>query len=103
MWHIQWPKNIQENLVSFDNPGRKITNSDLEHIALVLQEVIFPVICSNSTWRASLTCSNNTPTVAWFFKEPPTINLVVVNLLYIRDITNTTAIFSPTVCYHPCP
>ena len=88
--------------MSFDNLGGKITRSDLEQAALVLYEATFPVICSNSAWKAPLTCSNNTPTVVWSFKEASTTNPVVVNLLYIRAITNTAAIFSSTVFYHPC-
>ena len=63
VWNGQ--KNIRYNLVSFDNPrGGIITNLDLDQVALILQESMFPIICSDLVQRVPLTYSNNTPTVA---------------------------------------
>ena len=88
VWRLTWPEDIQTDLVSFDNPQGRITNSDLELAALVLQEATFPFIFPSPVWRAPFTGSDNTPTVAWSFRESSTINLVVADLLRIRALVN---------------
>ena len=45
VWRLPWSEDIRTDLVSFDNPQERITNSDLELAALVLQEATFPFIC----------------------------------------------------------
>ena len=37
IWHLPWPEDIMEDLVSTDNTHGRITNYDLELAALVLQ------------------------------------------------------------------
>ena len=101
VWRLKWPADIQADLVSFTNPAGRITNSDLELAALVLHESTFPTVCKSAAWRAPLTGSDNTPTVAWTFKEAATINPVVANLLRIRSIANSNSSISPAVFYHP--
>ena len=101
VWRLQWPADIKADLVSFANPSGRITNSDLELAALVLHEATFPTICNSTAWRAPLTGSDNTPTVAWTFKEVATINPVVANLLRIRSIVNSNSSITPVVFYHP--
>ena len=88
VWRLPWPEDIQKDLVSFDNPQGRITNSDLELAALVLQEATFPFICPSPAWRAPFTGSDNTPTVAWYFRESSTINPVVADLLRIWALVN---------------
>ena len=50
------------DLVSTDNPQGRITNSNLELVALLLQEAKFPFVSNNLTWRAPFIESDNTPT-----------------------------------------
>ena len=40
----EWTPDVIADLVSWDNPKRRITNSDLELAALVVQEATFPLI-----------------------------------------------------------
>ena len=101
VWRLQWPPDIQTDLISLDNPKGWITNSDLELAALVLHKDTFPDICGSSNWRAPLTGSNNTPTVSWTSKEASTINPVVANLIRIRSIVNTNSAITPAIFYHP--
>ena len=101
VWSFQRSADIQADLVSFDNPKGGITNSDLELAALVLHEATFPKVCKTAAWRAPLTGSDNTPTVAWIFKEASTVNPVVANLLCICSISNTKSSITPAVFYHP--
>ena len=70
VWRLPWPEDIKSDLVSFDNQQGRITNSDLELAALVLQEATFPFICPSPAWRAPFTGIDNTPTVAWSFRDP---------------------------------
>ena len=97
VWRLQWPKDITDDLVSLTNPGGRITNSDLELVALVLQEATFHLVSLAPAWRAPSTGSDNTPTVSWTFKEASTINPVVANLLRIRSITNRAAHITPSL------
>ena len=52
VWRLQWPHDIMDDLVSFANPKGRITNSDLELAALVLQESLFPLSPSQPAWCA---------------------------------------------------
>ena len=36
VWRVEWPQEIRDRLVTFDNPGGDITNSDLEMAAELL-------------------------------------------------------------------
>ena len=69
VWHLPWSEKIMADLVSSDNPQGRITNSDIELAALVLQEATFPFVRTNLTWRDPFTGSENTPTVAQTFQE----------------------------------
>ena len=101
MRRLPWPEDIRTDLFSFNYPQGHITNSDLELATLVLQEATFPFICPSPAWRALLTGSDNTPTVAWSFWESSTINPVVADLLRIRALVNRQFCITPSVFYHP--
>ena len=47
VWRLPWPEDIRTDLVSFDNPQGRITNSDLELAALFLQEATYPKLCTS--------------------------------------------------------
>jgi hypothetical protein len=40
VWHVEWPDNIRNNVVSFDKPHGTITNSDLEMVGMVLHYLV---------------------------------------------------------------
>ena len=92
-----------EDLVSTNNPHRRITNSDLELAALVLQEATFPFVSSNPAWRSPFTGSNNNPTVACTFQEASTVNTVVADLLCLWSLFNRKLKITQSVFYHPGP
>ena len=64
VWCVQWPADISSDMVSWTNPTRGITNSDLELAELVLQYYCFPFVCSRPTWHTPFTGRNNTPAVS---------------------------------------
>ena len=101
--HYEWPNDIWDNLISFDNITVGITNSDLELVALILKEATLLDVCKGSVWCTHFTGSNNIPTGAWTFKEATTIKHVVADLLHICPITNTNMTPIPAVIYHPAP
>ena len=89
------------DLVSSENPQGRITNSDLELTALVLQEATFPFVGTDPTWWAPLTGSDNTPTVAWTFQEASTVNPMGADLLRLESLVNCQFNITPSVFYHP--
>ena len=101
VWRLPWPEDIVADLVTWENPTGGITNSDLELVALLLQESSFPLACSRDAWHAPLTGSGNTPAVSWCFRESSTLNLVMADLLCVRSEMNSRALLTPPFFYHP--
>jgi hypothetical protein len=40
IWRVEWPEDIGNNVVSFDNPSGTITNSDLEMAGMLLHFLV---------------------------------------------------------------
>jgi hypothetical protein len=63
MWRAQFPENIQEQIVSSDNPCGDLTNSNLEQAGVLAQADI-----ANMTYdlqdRTLATLNDNTPAVS---------------------------------------
>ena len=91
------------DLVSNHNPHGRITNSDLELAALVLQEATFTFVSANPVWRAPFTGSDNTPTLACTFRETSTVSPVVADLIHLRSLVNLQFKITPSVFYHLGP
>ena len=103
VWRLTWLEDIRSDLVSTDNPHGRITNSDLELAAMVLQEVTFTFVSANLEWRSPFTGSNNTPTDTWTFREASTVNPVVADLLCLRSLFNIQFKITPSGFYHQGP
>ena len=103
IWHLPWPEDIMEDLVSTENPHGRITNFDLEFTALVLQEATFPFVSANPVWQVPFTRSVNTPTVAWTLRGASILNPVVSDLLRLRSLVNHQFKITPSFFYHPGP
>ena len=88
-------------LVSSNNPQGRITNSELELAALVLQKATFPFVSTNLTWRAPFTGSDNIPTVNWTFWEASTVNPLVFYLIHLQYLINHQLKIILSVFYHP--
>jgi hypothetical protein len=65
---LQWPVEILEDLVLFDNPGRKINNSNLEMAGLLLLWLCLEAIVPDLAHKHNAPFSNNLPTVNWVNK-----------------------------------
>ena len=46
VWRVEWPPDIQQNVVSFDNPNGTITNSDLEMAGMLIHYLVLEHLVS---------------------------------------------------------
>ena len=97
VWQIPWPPDIVNNLESSTNPQGKITNSDLELAALILQEATLLEAVPKASMTAPRSGSDNTPTVSWSTHEASMINLVVSDLLRIHALHSRKFFLNPSV------
>mmetsp|Transcript_50704 Transcript_50704/g.122309 ORF Transcript_50704/g.122309 Transcript_50704/m.122309 type:complete len:800 (-) Transcript_50704:1111-3510(-) len=63
-WRYAFPDDIQKRVVSFDNPGGDITNSDLELAATIIQEAVLAEHCDVAESTITTGC-DNTAAVSW--------------------------------------
>jgi hypothetical protein len=64
VWRVEWPPDIRDRVVSFDNPGGTITNSDLEMGAMLIHYLVLEHVVSLKHVHVAAWC-DNTPTVSW--------------------------------------
>ena len=101
VWHLPWPEDIMADLVSSDNIQGRITNYDLELVALGLQAATFTFSSTNPTWQVPFVGIENTPTVTWTFREASSVYPVVADLLRLWSLVNRQFNITPSVLYHP--
>ncbi len=65
MFRVQWPEDITNTVISFDNPNGSLTNSDLEMAGLMLLWLAIEGVCPNLEDAHVALFSDNSPTVAW--------------------------------------
>jgi hypothetical protein len=68
VFFLKWPKEILDDLVSFNNPGGKINNSDLEMAGLLLLWLCLEAIAPDLEHKHIALFSDNLPTVSWVEK-----------------------------------
>jgi hypothetical protein len=85
LWRAKFPNEISKNLVSQKNPKGRITNSDLELAAGVVQH---DVAAHNFDIRERTIASgsDNTPTLAWQLKGSTTTTSAPAYLLWLQAI-----------------
>ena len=95
VWRIDWPEEIQEQLVSKDNPNGIITNSDLEMAGHLLQWLVLEEIAPRSLqYQCAGIFTDNTPTVQWAYKLSSTSSIIagfLLRALAIRMHVHRTA------------
>jgi len=64
VWHITFPPDIQQAVVSESNPTGWLSNSDLEMAGMLCQWLVLEVMADGTHTHIAIGC-NNTPTVAW--------------------------------------
>ena len=63
VWRCPFPQDIQDNLVSVDNPAGTLTNSDLEQAALLAQ-ISLQSTTHDTTYATVLNFCDNTPAIS---------------------------------------
>jgi len=64
IWRLEFPKEIQQQLISQDNPCGNISNLDLEMVRLILQWLVLENFANLAHMHVVCWC-DNTPTVSW--------------------------------------
>jgi hypothetical protein len=64
VWRLEWPPDMQQNVVSFSNPNGTITNSDLEMAGMLAHYLVLEHLVSLRHVHVAAWC-DNTPTVSW--------------------------------------
>ena len=65
VFRFKWPDAIKTDLLTFENPNGKLTNSDLEMAGLLLLWLVMEAVCPDmEEWRVAL-FSHNSPTISW--------------------------------------
>ena len=69
LWQMEWPQDIQDNLVTAENPNRKNTVNDLELAGALLGFLAFEEKVLSLTYTHLDTFCDNITTVAWAYKS----------------------------------
>jgi hypothetical protein len=64
VWRVEWPEDIRQSVVSYDNPSGSISNSDLEMAGMVLHYLVLEHLVALRHVHVAAWC-DNTPTVSW--------------------------------------
>ena len=68
VWRLPFPRDVSNKVVSFDNPGGQLTNSDLELAAEVMGIGVILTEAPVVRQEPLGTLCDNTPTVSWIKK-----------------------------------
>ena len=100
LWRARFPPDIVQDLVSFDNPHGRITNSDLELAATIIQNDV-AVNHYDVRERTISSGSDNTPAVAWQQKGSTTTTSAPAYLLRVQALHQRYHRYLSTVFYLP--
>lgn len=85
LWQQRFPQSICNNLVSYDNPNGRITNSNLKLAGLIAHNDILAQYADVSE-ATTHNCYNNTPTVFWQIKGAVTSVGPAAFLLWLQGL-----------------
>jgi hypothetical protein len=82
VWRLEWPQDIQDNLISQSNPTGTITINDLEMAGELLTWLVLETISPTSLQYANIGIyCDNTPTVAWANRLSSSKSIIAAHLL----------------------
>ena len=85
VWRYKWPKEVKEELVTYENPRGTITNSDLEMAAELLGWLVLESMVPLRHEHVGL-CLDNSSTVAWQMRGASKRSKVANRLLRILAV-----------------
>ncbi len=99
VWHVAFPQDIQNQLVSQENPSGTISNSDLEMVGLIFQWLVLENFADLTHTHVACWC-NNIPTVAWASRLLLTKAAKAAHLLRILALQMIACQASPITTLH---
>jgi len=99
VWRVAFPQDIQDQLVSQENPRGTISNSDLEMVGLILQWLVLENFADLTHSHVACWC-DNTPTVAWASRLLSTKAVKAARLLRILALRMIACQASPITTFH---
>jgi len=99
VWRVEFPPEIQQEVVSQQAPRGSITNSDLEMVGLLLQWLVLERVVDLRHAHVACWC-DNTPTVAWTTKLLATKATTAARLIHILALRMLTCQASPITALH---
>ncbi len=100
VWHMPWPKDIQEALISADNPTGTLTINDLEMAGVLLHWLVLERIvphCNLHHTHIGIFCDNRS-TVSWSYKLRSKASVVAQHLLRALSLRQHHHRSSPLMC-----
>jgi hypothetical protein len=99
VWKVQWPQEIKDALMTWENPKGTVTNSDLEMAAELLGWLVLEGNVPLKHEHMGL-CSDNSATVSWQMRGASRRSAVANRLLRVLAIRMRRSRASPLVTRH---
>jgi len=99
VWRVQFPVEIQAQVISHDNPTGTISNSDLEMTGLLLHWLVLEKFTNLAHMHVAIWC-DNTPTVAWATRLLATKAVLAARLLRMLALRMISCRASPLTTLH---
>jgi len=100
VFRFEWPKEVQDNMCTFDNPSGHITNSDLELAGFLLAFLVLELVAPNLTNRHIAMFCDNSPTISWVERMATRSSKVAGQLLIALAIRMKESQVSPLTPLH---
>ena len=103
LWRARFPKQVQDLLVSQDNPRGSITNSDLELAGAVAHDDVLATSAPRIAHASTCSFSDNTPAVSWKTKGSTTTTGPAAYILQISALHKRHHRYQNQLSYLPGP
>jgi hypothetical protein len=100
VFRLEWPDDIKNDINTHDNPGGRLTNSDLEMAGLLVLWLVMEDVCQLGPGHHVALFSDNTPTVSWVRRLASKRSLVAAQLLRALALRLKTRQVSPLTPLH---
>ena len=100
VFRLEWPQDVQAQVVTDDNPDGTITNSDLEMAGLLLCWLVLEHVAPDLYHKHIALFCDNSPTVAWVMRMATRASRVAGQLLMALALRMKVRETSPLTTLH---
>ena len=100
VFRLEWPQEVQAQVVTEDNPDGTITNSDLEMAGLLLCWLVLEHVAPDLYHKHIALFCDNSPTVAWVMRMATRASRVAGQLLMALALRMKVRETSPLTTLH---